>query len=77
MLVEDGVIKNKSHVDILELERKPVWRYSDVAAYLDISESMVRQWVMNKMIPHYKIGKSVRFDRVELKKWVDTKMVDK
>lgn len=38
-----------------------LFKYSDAAEYLQVSESALRARVMRKQIPHIKLGKSVRF----------------
>lgn len=59
----------------VELAQKPNWRDTDTAKFLDVSPSMVRQLVMRREIPHIKIGKSLRFDPIEVRAWLDTKRV--
>lgn len=57
-----------------ELEA-PRARYTDVrgiAAHLAISERHVRRLVLERRIPHRKIGSLLRFDVGEVDAWMDT-----
>lgn len=45
-------------------------KIKDVAQLLNVSESTIRQWVHNKQIPSYLMGKDYRFSRSEIEKWV-------
>lgn len=43
----------------------------EVAEYLQCSLSTVRRWVGRGTVPHYRMGKLVRFRRAELDRWLD------
>ncbi len=43
----------------------------EVAEYLQCSLSTVRRWVARGKVPHYRMGKLVRFRRAELDRWLD------
>jgi len=43
----------------------------EVAEYLQCSRSTVRRWVGRGVLPHYRMGKLVRFRRAELDRWLD------
>ena len=47
-----------------------LWRYRDLANYLQISEHKIRRDVMARKIPFTKIGKCVRFVPEEIKEWL-------
>ncbi|PKL40808.1 MAG: hypothetical protein CVV44_04155 [Spirochaetae bacterium HGW-Spirochaetae-1] len=49
---------------------EPLVRYSDVAKYTGLSEGCLRTLVSKNQIPHYKIGKPVRFRMSEIDKWL-------
>jgi len=40
---------------------------------LGVAEGTIYQWVMQRRIPHIKLGKSVRFDMSEIRGWVQSK----
>ena len=44
----------------------------EVAEYLQCSLSTVRRWVGRGKVPHYRLGKMIRFRRAELDSWLDT-----
>jgi len=44
-----------------------------LAQYLDVSINTVYFWVYQRKIPHYKIGKYVRFDPREIRDWLEDK----
>jgi excisionase family DNA binding protein len=43
----------------------------DLAAYLQVSRSAVSQWCKGGMIPFIQLGKSVRFDPLKIKVWLE------
>lgn len=43
---------------------------NDICAILAVKPSTVYKWVYEGRIPHYKIGRLVRFDPVEIDRWV-------
>ena len=46
-----------------------------LAKELGLSESGIYQWVNQKRIPFVKMGRSLRFDSEEIKKWIEAKKV--
>jgi len=58
-----------------ELQRTLPSRYTDVrgiAAHLAITERHVRRLVLERRIPHRKVGNLLRFDIAEIDRWMDT-----
>jgi excisionase family DNA binding protein len=45
----------------------------EVSQTLNVKESTVYDWVSIGFIPHYKIGKLVRFKESEVLKWLEKK----
>lgn len=43
----------------------------DVALFLSVRPSTVYQWVSSGEIPHYRLGRIVRFKRKDLEAWVE------
>ncbi len=43
----------------------------DVARFFHISARTVYNWTVDKKIPHYKIGGSIRFKRSDLEGWLE------
>ncbi|MCF7914506.1 MAG: helix-turn-helix domain-containing protein [Spirochaetaceae bacterium] len=50
--------------------------YKEAAELIGVAEITVRKWTSTRFIPHYKLGKSVRFSKTELMEWVRSKHVD-
>lgn len=38
-----------------------LWTISDVAQYLNVKESTVRQWIYERRVRYFKVGRLVRF----------------
>lgn len=56
-------------------ESRPASRYTDVrgiAEHLAISERHVRRLVLERRIPHRKVGSLLRFEVDEVDAWMDT-----
>ena len=47
------------------------WTVSEASLFLSVKPSTIYQWVHLKEIPHYKIGRIVRFRRRDLEAWVE------
>ncbi|MBI2506219.1 MAG: helix-turn-helix domain-containing protein [Candidatus Latescibacteria bacterium] len=43
----------------------------EVAEYLQCSMSTMRRWVARGKVPHYRMGKMIRFRRADLDSWLD------
>ena len=41
-----------------------------LAEYLDTKVSTIYSWIHMKQIPHYKVGRLVKFDVAEIDKWL-------
>lgn len=48
---------------------------SDLACYLTVSKSLVYKWVEEGRIPHYRFGKTVRFDPSQVKEWLELQRI--
>jgi excisionase family DNA binding protein len=47
-------------------ENETLLTYEEAAELLSVSPVTLRKWVLERRIPHYKLGKSVRFAPREL-----------
>lgn len=68
---------NKGHGDYMTTT-KQITDYLTVeqAAYLlGLKLSRIRHMIFRKQIPYIKIGASIRFDKTELKNWINTKAI--
>jgi excisionase family DNA binding protein len=50
--------------------RRRLLTASEAAEYLGLAETTVRQWASMRKIPAVKLGRSLRFDVLELEKWL-------
>jgi excisionase family DNA binding protein len=58
------------------IEQTKLWRYKEVAEYLQLSEHTLRHFVMLRQIPFRKLGRSVRFLKSDIDQWAATKLVE-
>ena len=55
--------------------RSPLLDMNGVAAWLGTSHRHVRRMVAERRIPYVKVGHYIRFDQVEVARWIDEKRV--
>ena len=48
----------------------------DVARMLSVPDQTVYLWVSQRKLPHYKIGKTVRFYPAEIEEWIRNRRVE-
>ncbi len=60
-------------VDYEALQRKPIWRVTDLVAYLGLeSEQVVYKWhAEGKNPPYYKLGKRNYYKRDDVLAWME------
>jgi excisionase family DNA binding protein len=61
-------MSNAGHKEIVEVG---FWTVNDVAAYLNVKSSTIYGWGKTGEIPHYKIGKMVRFKKEDIETWME------
>ncbi len=49
---------------------EPTVSVKAAAAFLGVSRSLVYAWVERKQVPHYRLGRSIRFRLSELDEWL-------
>jgi excisionase family DNA binding protein len=42
----------------------------EVAEYLSLSRATIYQWASEKRIPHYRMGRAIRFKQAEIEAWL-------
>ncbi len=42
----------------------------EIAEYLSLSRATIYQWASEKRIPHYRMGRAIRFKRAEIESWL-------
>ena len=45
---------------------------ADLAKLLSVSDKTIYAWVKKKLIPYYQFGKSIRFNRKDVDKWLES-----
>ena len=48
----------------------------ELAKYLDLSIPFVRKMIISRRIPYFKIGGRIKFDLVEINKWIDEQKLE-
>jgi excisionase family DNA binding protein len=51
-------------------EEKRWYRVKDVAQILEVSPQRVSQMAASGLIPHYRIGRTIKVDREEFARWL-------
>lgn len=46
--------------------------FKGACCFLNLKESMLRKLVFLKKVPHFKIGKNLRFKKSDLESWLET-----
>ena len=60
-----------------ELENEKYLTVKEAAIYSNTPENTIRsKWIALRRVPFHKIGKSVRFKRVELDEWMDQQKIE-
>lgn len=48
---------------------------AELSGYLSVPLPTLYTWTHQRKIPHFKVGRSVRFDRVEIDSWLEARRV--
>lgn len=49
---------------------------TQLAEFLGVSIDTIYSWTMRKAIPHFKLGKMLRFNKQEIMRWLEAKRVE-
>jgi len=49
-----------------------LWTIEDVAEFCQVKPSVVKYWVRNREIPHIRLGRQIRFQRVAIADWLES-----
>ena len=52
-------------------EVKKLCGIKEISNYLDLSESMIRKMVRENSIPFFRLGNRLKFDLLEINKWLN------
>jgi excisionase family DNA binding protein len=53
------------------VENEGFWSIKEVSEYLNIRQSTLYCWAKTGEIPHYKLGKIIRFKRADIDVWME------
>ena len=70
--IKDAAPQPKSEPALREGSGEPkrLYKVAEAAAFLNVSQSLIRKLTMTKRIPYYKIGSRVMFSEEQLLSWV-------
>lgn len=73
--VETTPARKTNHMDagkqMTEPDKDKRWiKVKDVAEMLEVTPQRVSQMVRDDLIPHYRIGRTVKVDRKEFERWL-------
>jgi len=54
-----------------KFEEESLWSLSEAGRYLNIKRSTLYRWVEKRSIPFKRIGRLIRFDAGEIKRWIE------
>ncbi len=57
-------------------KRKEMVGIKELAKYVGIEVYTVYDWVHQRKIPHYKVGRLLKFDIAEINSWLESKKVE-
>jgi excisionase family DNA binding protein len=52
-----------------------LWKISDLADYLNVSELTIRDWILKRHIPFLKVGRHIRFEPWMIEHWLGERRV--
>jgi len=55
--------------------KKRLLNLEEVAKYLGVTINTLYSWTHQKFIPHFKIGRLLKFDEEEIEAWLDERRV--
>ncbi|MBT3880696.1 MAG: helix-turn-helix domain-containing protein [Candidatus Scalindua sp.] len=56
---------------------KKLLSVNDVAEYLDVPKSTIRYWCFTKKLRHYKIGRHLKFDRIDINEYLESNLIER
>jgi excisionase family DNA binding protein len=65
-----GIVSEKAIVSGLITKQKELLSTEETAEFLGISKNTLYEWIVQKRIPHIKVGRLVKFKRDDLDEWL-------
>jgi len=69
-LASPGIVSEKGIVSDQISKEKQLLNTKEAAEFLGISKNTLYEWIIQKKIPHIKVGRLVKFRREDLKEWL-------
>lgn len=68
-------------INVEKMKGAQLWTWDDLSTHLQICIPTLQKWVFQRRIPFIRLGRSrhalIRFDPVEIKKWLDLHRISK
>lgn len=70
------IVSEKGIVSEQITKQKELLGTEETAEYLGISKNTLYEWIIQKKIPHFKVGRLVKFKREDLESWLKKKKME-
>jgi len=71
-----GIVSEKAIVSEQITKQKELLSTTETAEFLGISKNTLYEWIIQKKIPHFKVGRLVKFKREDLDAWLKKKKME-
>lgn len=68
--MENKILQKLDSIESKLAVQKNIFNIDELAAFTGFSKSFIYKMTMQQAIPHFKRGKFIFFDRVEVEKWI-------
>lgn len=68
--IASKVIVSETAVVSDEIRKQKLLSVTEAADFLGIKKSTLYEWIIQKKVPHYKVGRLVKFKREDLEAWL-------
>jgi len=68
-----GIVSEKGIVSGVITKQKELLSTEETAEFLGISKNTLYEWIIQKRVPHIKVGRLVKFKREDLENWLKTR----
>jgi len=72
--VTPGIVSEKGIVSGQITEQKELMGTEETAEYLGISRNTLYEWIVQRKIPHIKVGRLNKFKRTDIEKWLEKRI---
>jgi excisionase family DNA binding protein len=71
-----GIVSEKGIVSEQITKQKELLSTEETAEFLGISKNTLYEWIVQKKIPHFKVGRLVKFKKEDLDSWLKKKKME-